>query len=116
MARSLEVPANWVDCPWGEPPVGVGRLHGAGTIDNMKLDIVEMASAVRVTVPKMTGKVVFYDATGSAVRTLDANADAATEVVWDKTNDDGASITPGVYVVRARTPAGYATGRVPVSR
>ncbi|MBD3392638.1 MAG: hypothetical protein GF418_11150 [Chitinivibrionales bacterium] len=111
----LEVPAEWTDCPWGETSIGVGRLHGAGHVDNMKLHIIEIGDAVRVTVPAMTGTVVFYDAKGAALRTLRANADQPTGVVWDKKAQGGGSIAPGVYVVRARTPSGTASGRITLS-
>jgi hypothetical protein len=62
------------------------------------------STSVRLTVPdQRTANVAVYDASGRQVRSLGAGLRGAQELLWDRRDDTGLVVAPGVYIVQVTT-------------
>jgi hypothetical protein len=96
----------YFDAPWF--PLGVADRQGQAAL---RLAIAPSVTRgpVELNLPGGTRRVTIFDAAGRAVRTLVA---PGATVRWDLRGDAGRRLAAGVYLVRAETAQGSATGKV----
>jgi hypothetical protein len=77
------------------------------------------ALAIQVTLPAaMDARVTLYDVSGRRLRTLREGPlpEGVTQLAWDRRDDGGRDVAPGVYFVRLVTPRGNRTARAAILR
>ena len=111
---TLEAPATWKGNPWANVAVQTPNASHKGNhsvLQNVSVRRCDVLLCLG-TAGSNAGSVQILDATGALVKSLSSVGMTGGTVVWDKTNQYGSMVKPGMYIAVVRRGAATASAKI----